>query len=98
MPPPSVVGWNVRKANLDTGNDTWGCAHPYMGLPWGSPSQTTGSFDLGCVSGSVSGNGDVTMSGCNDHFGHAWTYVYVSSPRTLSLRVLRVVSNFSKRS
>ena len=85
VPPPSVAGWNVRKANLDTGHETWGCAHPYSGLPWGSPIQTTGGFDLGCVSGSASGNGDITMSGCNDHFGHEWTYVYVPSPQTLSV-------------
>ncbi|MDP3722367.1 MAG: toxin TcdB middle/N-terminal domain-containing protein, partial [Candidatus Omnitrophota bacterium] len=85
VPPPSVAGWNVRGAAQDTGHETWGCAHPYLGLPWGSPSQATGGFDLGCVSGSVSGNGDVTMSGCNDHFGHAWTYVYVGQAKTISL-------------
>jgi len=85
VPPPSVAGWNVRKANLDTGHETWGCAHPYSGLPWGSPIQTTGGFNLGCVSGSASGNGNITMSGCNDHFGHEWTYVYVPSPQNLSV-------------
>ncbi|PIQ83299.1 MAG: hypothetical protein COV75_08255, partial [Candidatus Omnitrophica bacterium CG11_big_fil_rev_8_21_14_0_20_63_9] len=82
---PSQSAWNVRKASLDTGHETWGCAHPYQGLPWGSPSTSGGGFDLGCVSGSVSGNGDVTMSGCNDHFGHVWTYVYVSQAKTVSL-------------
>jgi len=84
---PSVAAWNVRKANLDTGHETWGCAHPYMGLPWGSPSVASGGFNLGCVSGSVSGTGDVTMNGCNDTFGHVWTYVYVNTPRTLSVSV-----------
>lgn len=85
VPLPSVAGWNVRAANLDTGHEVGPCAHPYAGLPWGSPTVASGSFNLGCVSGSVTGNGDFTMSGCNDHFGHAWTYVYVSSPQNLSV-------------
>ncbi|MBI3011414.1 MAG: VCBS repeat-containing protein, partial [Candidatus Omnitrophica bacterium] len=83
--PPSVAGWNVRKAGLDTGHETWGCAHPYLGLPWGSPSVASGNFNLGCLAGGVSSNGDVTMSGCNDHFGHVWTYVYVGQAKTISL-------------
>jgi len=37
------------------------------------------------VTASVSGNGSVTMNGCQDTFGHAYTYVYVSSPRTISV-------------
>ncbi len=82
---PSVSAWNVRKAGLDTGHETWGCANPYLGLPWGSSSVASGGFDLGCVSGSVSSNGDVSMSGCNDHFGHVWTYVYVGQAKTISL-------------
>ena len=83
--PPSVAAWNVRKAGLDTGHENFGCVHPYAGLPWGSPVQASGSFDLGCLSGSVNGSGDLTISGCQDHFGHAWTYIYVDSPQSLSL-------------
>lgn len=85
IPPPSVAGWNIRKANLDTGHEVGPCAHPYAGLPWGSSIQSSGGFDIGCVSGSVSGNGDVNMSGCNDHYGHVWTYVYTSVAKTISL-------------
>ena len=85
VPPPSVAAWNVRRAAQDTGYENFGCVNPYAGFPWGSPSVASGGFDLSCVSGSVSGNGDATMSGCQDHFGHLWTYLYVAQAKTISL-------------
>ena len=85
---PSVAAWNVRHANLDTGHDNFGCVSPYAGLPWGAPIQTSGSYNLdGSVWGDASSNGDLTMSGNQDHFGHAWVYVYVTTAKTISLNL-----------
>ncbi|MEK7806960.1 MAG: SpvB/TcaC N-terminal domain-containing protein, partial [Chloroflexota bacterium] len=85
QPTPSQAAWNVRTASQDTGHENFGCVHPYQGLPWGSPSVAGSGFSQACLSGSISANGDVSLSGCQDTFGHAWTYVYVNAPKTISV-------------
>jgi len=84
-PTTSVAAWNLRKASLDTGHENGGCAHPYSGLPWGASTVVRSSADLGCLSATVGSDGSLSMNGCNDTFGHAWTFVYVGAPRTITL-------------
>jgi len=84
-PTISAAAWNVRKTSVDTGHETYGCEHPYRAFPWSSPVVVTGSTDLGCMSAAVSANGSVRLQGCQDTYGHALTYVYASSARTISL-------------
>lgn len=79
------AAWNVRKANVDAGDSNFGCVHPYSGLPWSSPVLVEGSADLGCLSVTGDSNASIQISGCKDHFGHAYTAVYVSSAKTISL-------------
>ena len=83
----SVAGWNIRKAQQDTGNDNFGPINPYATLPWESPVVVNAgaSVNLGCVQASVGANGSITVTGCQDHFFHAWTWVYVSQAKSLTL-------------
>lgn len=80
--PPS---WNLRVANMDTGRENFGCVNPYAGMPWSSPTTFSSSAGISCVSASVDGGGGVRMNGCQDAFGHAYTFVRVNSARTISV-------------
>lgn len=80
-----LAAWNLRKANVDTGHENFGCVSPYAGLPWGSPTVVSSSADLGCMNATVGSDGSITVNGCNDHFMHAWTWVYASSPKNITL-------------
>jgi len=85
-PSVSVPAWNIQKAGLDTGHENFGCINPYAGLPW-RPTVVVNNTtaDLGCMNVTVNGDGSITVSGCQDTFLHAWTWVYLSSPQALSL-------------
>ncbi len=84
-PTMSSVTWNVRKAVMDLGHENFGCVDPYSGLPWSAPTVVSGSADLGCLSATVGSDGRVSLNGCQDHFGHAWIFLYANSPRTISV-------------
>ena len=79
------AAWNLRKANVDTGHENFGCVSPYVGLPWGSPVIVSSTADLGCMNATVNSDGSITVNGCNDHFMHAWTWVYSASPNAITL-------------
>jgi len=90
-PSTSQVAWNVRKANhdfLQKGSDfTCGAAQtqPYAALSWSSPTVVSGSADLGGVSASVDATGAITISGYQNYYAHAWTWLYLATPGTVSL-------------
>ncbi len=90
-PSTSQVAWNVRKANhdfLQKGPDfTCGAAQtqPYAALSWSSPTVVSGSADLGGVSASVDATGAITISGYQNYYAHAWTWLYLATPGTVSL-------------
>ncbi len=58
---------------------------PYTGLPWGTAVVVSNSHNFGGVNASVGANGQISLSGSQDHFVHAWTAVYVAQEKTITL-------------
>lgn len=85
---PGTSAWNIREAHLDTGDENFGCVHPYSGLPWDSSIVASGSFGLNGVSGTVDSDGSIAVEGSQDYFAHAWTWVYQENPTTMTLSYL----------
>jgi YD repeat-containing protein len=84
-PVATTPAWNVRVASLDVGHDNHGAVHPYAGIPWGAPQVVQGTRQIDCITAVAGANGSLSLSGCQDRYAHAWTWLYTVQPRQLSL-------------
>ncbi len=92
--------WNIRWNSDDRFNDNTPWLRPWRysyedgwgrwvgewsyEVQWGSTyTQSSGSF--GGISWGIDGDGNLHISANQDHQWHAWTYVYVSSPKTITI-------------